>query len=84
MTCDKVKYVGERYSPEPNLTRRNMLRHNMNNKQLVDEIWEQAYEIFADMADLNDEELVECRLAIKGRAKDIMRMANYANYGENV
>ena len=26
-----------------------MLRHNMNNKQLVDEIWEQAYEIFADM-----------------------------------
>jgi hypothetical protein len=27
---------------------------------------------------------VECRLAIKGRAKDIMRMANYANYGENV
>tara|TARA_R100001198_G_scaffold17504_1_gene8459 strand:+ start:601 stop:771 length:171 start_codon:yes stop_codon:yes gene_type:complete len=56
----------------------------MNNKQLVDEIWEQAYEIFADMADLNDEELVECRLAIKGRAKDIMRMANYANYKENV
>jgi len=61
-----------------------MLRHNMNNKQLIDEIWEQAYEIFADMADLNDKELVECRLAIKGRAKDIMRMANYANYGENV
>jgi len=84
VTSDKVKYVGERYSPRPNLTRRKMLRHNMNNKQLVDEIWEQAYEIFADMADLNDEELVECRLAIKGRAKDIMRMANYANYGENV
>ena len=57
-----------------------MLRHNMNNKQLVDEIWEQAYEIFADMADLNDEELVECRLAIKGRAKHIMRLSNLDKY----
>lgn len=56
----------------------------MNTKELVDEIWEQAYEIFADMADLNDEELLQCRLNIKGRAKSIMRMANIANYGENV
>ena len=68
----------------PKLIRSDMLRHNMNNKQLVDEIWEQAYEIFADMSDLNDEELLQCRLNIKGRAKDIMRMANLANYGENV
>ena len=42
-----------------------MLRHKMNNKELVDEIWEQAYEIFADMADLNDEELLQCRLNIR-------------------
>ena len=56
----------------------------MTTKELVDEIWEQAYEIFADMADLNDEELLQCRLNIKGRAKSIMRMANIATYGENV
>lgn len=61
-----------------------MLRHNMNNKELVDEIWEQAYEIFADMADLNDEELLQCRLNIKGRAKHIMRLANLTNYKETL
>ena len=56
----------------------------MTKVQALDEIWNEAYEIFADMADLNDEELLQCRLNIKGRAKSIMRMANVANYGENV
>ena len=56
----------------------------LTQQDALDQIWNEAYEIFADMEDLNDEELVECRLAIKGRAKDIMRMANYANYKENV
>ena len=56
----------------------------MTKVQALDEIWNEAYEIFADMEDLNDEELLQCRLNIKGRAKSIMRMANIANYGENV
>ena len=42
--------------------------------EILKEIWEQAYEIFADMEDLNDEELLECRLAIRGRAKSIMKL----------
>jgi hypothetical protein len=42
--------------------------------EILNEIWEQAYEIFADMEDLNDEELLECRLAIRGRAKSIMKL----------
>ena len=56
----------------------------LTQQDALDQIWNEAYEIFADMEDLNDEELLQCRLNIKGRAKDIMRMANYANYGENV
>ena len=56
----------------------------LTQQDALDQIWNEAYEIFADMEDLNDEELLQCRLNIKGRAKDIMRMANLANYGENV
>jgi len=42
--------------------------------EILKEIWDQAYEIFADMEDLNDEELLQCRLNIKGRAKSIMKL----------
>ena len=56
----------------------------LTQQDALDQIWNEAYEIFADMEDLNDEELLQCRLNIKGRAKSIMRMANIANYGENV
>ena len=56
----------------------------LTQQDALDQIWNEAYEIFADMEDLNDEELLQCRLNIKGRAKSIMRMANVANYGENV
>ena len=55
----------------------------LTQQDALDQIWNEAYEIFADMEDLNDEELLQCRLNIKGRAKDIMRMANLANYGED-
>ena len=36
----------------------------------LDQIWNEAYEIIADMEDLNDVELLQCRLNIKGRAKN--------------
>ena len=56
----------------------------MTKVQALDEIWNEAYEIFADMEDLNDEELLQCRLNIKGRAKHIMRLANLTNYKETI
>ena len=56
----------------------------MTKVQALDEIWNEAYEIFADMEDLNDEELLQCRLNIKGRAKHIMRLANLTNYKETL
>jgi hypothetical protein len=52
----------------------------LTQQDAIDQIWNEAYEIFADMEDLNDEELVECRLAIKGRAKHIMRLSNLDEY----
>jgi len=51
-----------------------------NVKEVLDDIWNQAYEIFADMDDLNDEELLECRLAIRGRAKSIMTLSMKEEY----
>jgi hypothetical protein len=48
----------------------------------LDQIWNEAYEIFADMDDLNDEELLQCRLNIKGRAKHIMRLSNLDEYNK--
>jgi len=45
----------------------------------MSEIWDQAYELYADLEDLNDEELLEVRLNMKGRAKSIMRLAG-VNY----
>ena len=52
----------------------------LTQQDALDQIWNEAYEIFADMADLNDEELLECRLAIKGRANHIMRLSNLEQY----
>ena len=46
-------------------------------------VWKEAYEIFADMEDLNDEELLQCRLNIKGRAKHIMRLSNLEQYRQD-
>ena len=56
----------------------------LTQQDALDQIWNEAYEIFADMADLNDEELLQCRLNIKGRAKHIMRLANLTNYKETL
>jgi hypothetical protein len=53
-----------------------------NLKETLDEIWNEAYEIYADMEDLNDEELLECRLAIRGRAKALMRLSEKGQYYE--
>jgi hypothetical protein len=39
----------------------------------MSEIWDQAYELYADLEDLNDEELLSVRLNMKGRAKSIMK-----------
>ena len=55
----------------------------LTQQDALDQIWNEAYEIFADMEDLNDEELVECRLAIKGRAKHIMRLSNLDQYRQD-
>ena len=55
-----------------------MLR--MTESDALHQIWKEAYEIFADMEDLNDEELLQCRLNIKGRAKHIMRLSNLDEY----
>ena len=41
-----------------------------------------AYMNPADMEDLNDEELLECRLAIRGRAKALMRLSEKGQYYE--
>ena len=52
----------------------------LTQQDAIDQIWNEAYEIFADMEDLNDEELLQCRLNIKGRAKHIMRLSNLEQY----
>jgi|TARA_B100000085_G_scaffold251541_1_gene248640 hypothetical protein len=52
----------------------------LTQQDALDQIWNEAYEIFADMEDLNDEELLQCRLNIKGRAKHIMRLSNLEQY----
>ena len=51
-----------------------------NVKEILDDIWNQAYEIFADMDDLNDFELLQCRRNIKGRAKSIMSLSMKEEY----
>ena len=55
----------------------------LTQQDALDQIWNEAYEIFADMEDLNDEELLQCRLNIKGRAKHIMRLSNLEQYRED-
>tara|TARA_B100000287_G_C20533754_1_gene741932 strand:- start:715 stop:1044 length:330 start_codon:yes stop_codon:yes gene_type:complete len=39
---------------------------------LLDEAWEQAYELFADFEDLNDEDIISCREVMRERVKQIM------------
>ena len=39
---------------------------------LLDEAWEQAYELFADFEDLNDEDIISCREVMHERVKQIM------------
>ena len=41
-------------------------------KHLLDEAWEEAYEIQASFEDLNDKDVIICRDTLKGRAENIM------------
>lgn len=41
---------------------------------LLIEAWQQAYELFADYEDLNDEDIIACREVMHERVKQIMAM----------
>ena len=42
----------------------------------LNEAWAQAYELFADYEDLNDEDIIACRASMHERVRIIMAMLN--------
>jgi hypothetical protein len=40
----------------------------------MDDIWNEAYELLADLTDLNDEELLSVRSSMKERCERIMEL----------
>ena len=49
----------------------------MNMEETMMEIWEEAYELYANFADLNDEDIVDLRDTMKDRAERIMVMSGH-------